>query len=290
MTVHNTSRVAFRAASVADIEAEHAVFVAAEGELLARHGFSWPKPPPLEGFIPTQRHILRHDADRSFVAEADGRVVGFAAVLRRGEACYLASLFVEPAVQGMGVGRRLLELAFESAPARRMTITDAIQPVSNALYAKFGLLPMTPILSFRGRSALGTPGDLVPGPPERAALALLDRSAYGFDRAVDHAFWGAEATPTLWSRDGEPVAFSYRWANGRIGPLAGRDATSAADALRAELGRQPDGLVQVPGTARALVEVALAAGLRFVSTPGLLLLSDGVEMPRSLAISGYGLM
>jgi GNAT superfamily N-acetyltransferase len=266
------------------------VFVAAEGELLARHGLGWPEPPPLERSSPARLHILRHDPDRSFVAEAEGRVVAYAAVIVRGGTCFLASLFVEPAFQGFGVGRRLLELVFDGAPEPRMTITDAIQPVSNALYAKFGLLPMTPILSLEGRSTFDPSGDLVPGAPEPADLAALDLAAYGFDRSVDHRFWSAEATPTLWSRDGEPVAYSYRWPNGRIGPLAGRDPSSAADALRAELGRHPEALIQVPGTSRTLVRTALVAGLRFVSTPGLLLLSDEIEVPRSLAISSYGLM
>ena len=208
----------------------------------------------------------------------------------RGETWFLAGLFIDPGHQGLGVGRRLLELALAGAPAHRMTISDAIQPVSNALYAKHGLLPTTPILAFKGPATVDTPSDLVASEPTAAALVLLDRAAYGFDRAVDHAFWAAEATPTLWLRDGAPVAYSYRWPRGRIGPVAGRDEASAAAALQAELARQPDPSVEIPGTSRSLVRVALAAGLRIVPPPGLLLISDGVEPPRSLAISSYGLL
>lgn len=134
------------------------------------------------------------------------------------------------------------------------------------------------------------PSGLVASEPTPAALALLDRAAYGFDRAVDHAFWAAQATPTLWRRDGEPVAYSYAWPRGRVGPVGGRDEASAAAALRAELARQPESSVEIPGTSRSLVRVALAAGLRIAPPPGLLLLSDGVEPPRSLAISSYGLL
>jgi hypothetical protein len=181
-------------------------------------------------------------------------------------------------------------LALTDAPGRRMTISDAIQPVSNALYAKHGLFPTTPILAFRGRASLDVATDLVAasetGP---SALAMLDRAAYGFDRSVDHAFWAGQAEPTLWLREGEPVAYSYRWPRGRIGPLAGRDEAAAAAALAAELGRQPRHLVEIPGTSAALVRVAVEAGLRLVAPPGLLLLSDGVEPPRSLAISSYRL-
>jgi hypothetical protein len=118
---------------------------------------------------------------------------------------------------------------------------------------------------------------------------MLDRAAYGFDRSLDHLYWAAQAAPTLWLRSGKPVAYSYRWATGRVGPLAGRDGASAGAALEAELARQPDAVVQIPGTSRSLVRVAVAAGLRLVAPPGLLLVSDEVEPPRTLAISSYGL-
>ena len=47
--------------------------------------------------------------------------------------------------------------------------------------------------------------------------------------------------------------------------------------------------LDVPGSARELVETALAAGLRIAGPPGLLLLSRGLEPPRALVISGYWL-
>jgi hypothetical protein len=61
-----------------------------------------------------------------------------------------------------------------------------------------------------------------------------------------------------------------------IGPVAGRDPTSAAHALQTELARRSreQVAVAIPGSATALVEVAVTAGLRF-SDPGLLLLVAG---------------
>ena len=282
-----TVSIAYRAATETDIEAEHAVFASAEGDLLERHGFGWAEAPSLDRVAPILRHLRRHDADRCFVATAEDKIVGFSAALERDETWFLAAMFVEPTFQGRGIGRRLFEFAFEGAPARRITITDAIQPVSNALYAMHGLLPTTPILTFEGRRVPGAPTDLVAAPPTALGLAQLDALAYGFDRAVDHGFWATEATPTLWLRNGAPVAYSYRWSNGRIGPLAGADEVSAAAALRAELARQDEPWVEIPGTSRTLVETALAAGMRIAPPPGLLLLADGAEPPRSLAISSY---
>ena len=130
-------------------------------------------------------------------------------------------------------------------------------------------------------------------PPESAALATLDRGAYGFDRAVDHRFWGERAAQAnLWLLGGEPIAYAYVDGQGLIGPLAGRDGAAAALALRAELARRASQPAEVllPGTAHSLVETALASGLRLTGPPGLLLLSGGADPPQALAISGYWLL
>jgi hypothetical protein len=39
-----TPRIAYRAATEDDVEAEYAVVIAAEGDLLRRHGFDWGQP------------------------------------------------------------------------------------------------------------------------------------------------------------------------------------------------------------------------------------------------------
>lgn len=295
MTTDTTARaspalVTYRRATDGDVPGEHAVFVRAEGQLLDRHGFSWPTPPPLESFAPTLLHLIRHDGERCFVAEAAGRVVGYAAGIIRGDWWFLAALFIDPDFQGRGVGRTLLERAMAGAPARRMTIADAIQPVSNALYARHGLLPLTPVLIFSGTATTTRASGLEAGPPDPATLATLDQAAYGFDRTVDHEFWASRASATVWRRRGAPVAYSYRWPNGRIGPLAGLDEAAAAGALRGELASSPEATITIPGTSRSLVRVAIESGLRLCAPPGLLLVSDGFEAPSTLAIASYGLM
>ncbi len=282
-------RVQYRPTAETDIPAMHRVFVTAEGELLARHGFLWPEPPPVDRVAPSHRHLLALDADRAHVAVVDGEVVGYGTAFVRGDTWFLASLFIDPGFQGLGIGARLIELAAVDAPSRRLTITDSIQPVSNALYTRFGMLPTTPILTFTGTPRSAGRSDLVPSAPDPEALAVLDAAAYAFDRAVDHAFWAGQASGTVWSRDGRPVAYSYRWPNGRIGPVAGIDGSTAGHALAAELARVESAFVQIPGTSRGLVRAALAAGLRLDAPAGLLLTSDEAPAPTSLAISSYGL-
>jgi GNAT superfamily N-acetyltransferase len=264
-----------RPTTVADLPALHAVFVAAISGVFAPHGFEAPGS-PLEVFANQQRHVLETGA--SVVAEDDGRLLGFGASWERDHHWFLASLFVDEAAQGSGIGTALLDAVWGTASQRR-TITDAIQPVSNALYGRRGLLPATPILTFTGRPHAEGP-ELRPGP---ADLAAIDLAAYGFDRAVDHAYWERHAQRTTW-----PGAYAYVFPGGSIGPVAGLDAGAAARALAAELARAEGAVrLRIPGSSRALVEVALAAGLRLDPVPGLLLLSETVQPPTALAIGGY---
>ena len=209
------------------------------------------------------------------------RTLGFASSWQRGDDWFLASLFVDPEAHGRGIGNALLDSVWGEAATRR-TITDAIQPISNGLYGRRGLVPVTPVLGFTGRPRGAAEP---PARPEPADLGAIDGAAYGFDRAVDHAYWQQHARRTTWAR-----AYSYAFPGGEIGPVAGLDAAAAARALAGELARaEGEVRLRVPGSSRALVEVALAAGLQPTHVPGLLLLSESVAPPTALAIAGYAL-
>jgi GNAT superfamily N-acetyltransferase len=283
--------VEIRRASEDDLPAQLEVFRAAIGELFARHGLPPPNP-TRERFENQQRHLLAHDAERSFVAVERRSVVGFAAAFMRGEAWFLSSLFVRPEAQGLGVGRALLDRAWAEEAQSRRTMTDAIQPASNGLYARRGLVPTTPVFRLVGRPGRApAPPRLDASEPDDDALVALDDAAYGFRRAPDHGYWRRLARSTLWRRGSEPVAYSYAWPSGHLGPVAGRDGEAAAAALTAELARGAGAGVSVlvPGSARRVLESALAAGLRISGPPGLLLLSEGLESPTALAPGGFAL-
>ena len=68
-------------------------------------------------------------------------------------------LFVEPGQQERGLGRRLLEKVLAgSDDAMHATCTDSVQPVSNALYSRFGMVPRVPVLELVGRMEHPIPG------------------------------------------------------------------------------------------------------------------------------------
>jgi GNAT superfamily N-acetyltransferase len=281
-----------RRTRTADLPALHDIFIEAIAEVYRPHGFD-PPAPPLEVFANQQRHVLAHDEERCAVAEDGGEPVAFASAWARGDTWFLASLFVRPRAQGRGIGRALLDAVWGDGFARRQTITDAIQPVSNVLYGRRGLLPVTPVLSFGGRARVGPDAAVEPQPAggDDAALREIDAAAYGFDRALDHAYWSGLARRTLWRRDGRTVAYSYVFPGSAIGPVAGVDGPAAAWALAAELARAGgDVRVRMPGSSRELVATALAAGLVLAPTPGLLLLGPRSAAPTSLAIGSYTLL
>ena len=280
--------VELRPTTAADLPALHALFRAAIGGVFLPHGFESPAP-PIDVFATQQRHLI--DTGTALTAEADGTIVAFASAWTRGDDWFLASLFVAPSAQGRGLGAALLDAVWDDDVLRRRTITDAIQPVSNALYGRRGLIPVTPVLAFSG-TPTGARGLLEPlDGADKGALAAIDAAAYGFDRAADHAYWSSIAPRTLWARDGAVVAYSYAFPGGATGPVAGLTAVDAADALDSALAvaTGPVG-VRLPGSARDVAAVALRCGLRLSPTPGLLLCSAGAEPPTALAIGSFTLL
>jgi GNAT superfamily N-acetyltransferase len=273
--------VELRPATPDDVEAMHRLFLVSIAEVFRPHGFE-PPAPPLDVFANQQLHV--QGTGHALVATApDGHLLGYAGAWSRDGDWFLASLFVSPDAQGRGVGSALLDGVW-GEHARRRTITDAIQPVSNVLYGRRGLLALTPILWFGGLPAVRP--DVPPAAAEETvSLAAIDLAAYGFDRSVDHTYWERLARRTV-----SAGAYSYAFPGGSIGPVAGETPAAAAAALTAELARAEEPVaLRIPASSRALVEVALRAGLRLSPVPGLLLGSACLQPPSALAIGGYTL-
>ena len=77
-------------------------------------------------------------------------------------------LFVLPEHQGSGVGRELLARVLPADPEiARATATDSAQPISNALYATYGIVPRMPLLDLSG----------LPERPEAFGVAAFGRGS-----------------------------------------------------------------------------------------------------------------
>ena len=270
---------------------------------------------------PAHRHYLRHDGERFWVAEAvveeltrggggslgsTGRqIVAWGSGLVRGDWWFLSSLFVLPEAQGIGIGRRLFDLTATGAPpgATRATVTDSLQPISNTLYARRGLLPREVLVQIGGqpRPGLRPPrlGRLELEPLTAASVADLreiDAAASGLDRSVDHEYYLTVSGRRGWllRRAGRPVAYVMLRPDGWIGPAASVRAadiyTATAYALSvlsaAGAAKVLSGVTgRCEGAQRALWE----AGLVFETTPGLLLASRPFGRLDRYLPASYGL-
>jgi GNAT superfamily N-acetyltransferase len=262
-------------------------------------------PPDNPGLRRLHAHTLATDPDRFLVAERDSRVVAFGSAVQRGPLWFLSMLFIDPAEQSRGLGRRLLndlraprgprpaddaarpdlDPGANEAPAVLATATDSAQPISNGLYASLGIIPRMPLINVVGRPRDGWTPPRLPagivvaplddGPATERDIDALDRELLGFAHAEDHAFARRERPSVYGYRDGDGRLQGYGYTSpvGRIGPVAVRDVELLAPVLGHLLSAvQPRGAsaVWLPGDAGSAVGLALEAGLRFEDFPLLL--------------------
>lgn len=283
------------------------VFKSALNELYRRYNLPEVTAPEAV-FVPLHRHLLHCDGPRFWVAEADGRLAGWGAGMVRGDWWYLAALFVLPEFQGRGVGRTLLQHARTDAPSpatRAATITDALQPVSNTLYAHHGLLPWLPVLGLVGRpSPVATPPipkgyDVVRLDPELLEeVRLIDERVTGLDRTPDHAYLlSTEGGRHGWllRRNGRSDGYIYMSQSGLVGPAAsvrpGVMALLMQFALATLNERGAERVyAAVPGPNVEAQRILVKAGLVFEDCPGLLLVSRPFGRFDRYVIAAYGLM
>ena len=215
---------------------------------------------------------LRHDPDGFWVAEADGALVGFGIAVQREHVWYLAALHIRPAYQSRGIGAEIIRRQLAAArPGSLLTVgADARNPVSNALYGRFGMFPETPLVEVSGVPWSSDTGILRPGAPAPDELAAIDRAVLGVARPEDHAFWGS--VPGLHAfavmRGDRPVGYAYVQADGAIGPIAVLDPADLGDAVEASIGVAAElgatsARVRIPGAARGAIERMLDHGWRY---------------------------
>ncbi len=259
-------------------------------------------------------HTLASDPDRFWVAvDREGEVSGFASATLREGLWFLAMLFVRPGTQASGVGQALLDRAqagrdvdpggpavpgpdepFDTGIHTWGMCTDAAQPISNALYARRGMVPRIPAWRLVGEvrrwSAVPPlPASLEAVPFERAEadgpegtrrlaelLGGLDRELIGSAHPAEHGFLRREGRSgfLVRERDGGRVhGYVYGSGSGRLGPMAALDPALHPQLIGVAVRETPMlGAVAmwVPGTADRATRALLDAGLRFDGFPGLI--------------------
>ena len=308
---------AYRPARESDLDACAQLHKAAVDDYQARLA----QPPMPDDLLPLRRllaHLLAADPERFWVATVRGdgggeRLVGFASATVREGLWFLAMLFVQPGSQAVGLGRALMDRAQAgrdvdpggpAVPGPDDPVdtgihtwgmcTDAAQPISNALYARRGMVPRIPAWRLIGEvrrwSAVPPlPASLEAVPFEAIAsgepdgerrladvVDALDRELIGAAHPQDHAWLRREGRAGFLVRErhnGSVAGYVYGSGRGRLGPVAALDPALHPALLGVAVRDTPMlGTVAmwVPGSADVATRALLDAGLRLDGFPGLI--------------------
>ena len=245
---------------------------------------------------------------------------------------FLAMLFVLPEVQAGGLGQALMDRAqagrdvdpggpgvpgpddaFDTGIHTWGMCTDAVQPISNGLYARRGMVPRIPIWRLFGEVRRWSAVPQLPGSLEAVAfetvagtepdgerrlqgiLEDLDREVIGSAHPEDHDFLRREGRVGFLVRDrgdGRPTGYVYGSGVGRMGPLLALDPALHPGLVGVAVRETPalgPVALWVPGTADLATRAMLDAGLRLDGFPGLICWSRPTHpfdryLPISLAV------
>lgn len=150
--VEEPESASIRAYREDDLEA---VLAAWENASRGAHAFLGPEHLARERHQVAEVHLRQAD---TWVAELDGRVVGFVALVGN----EVGGLFVEPAFQGRGVGRALMDKARELHGELEVEVFEANRP-ARRFYAAYGFEPQSArlhetghrLVRLRHRAAVG---------------------------------------------------------------------------------------------------------------------------------------
>ncbi len=219
---------------------------------------------------PLWDHLARTAAE-FWVAEAEGRIIGYARSIVRDGTQELTEYFILPGEQSQGVGRELLARAFPPQGARHRSIIATLDMRAQVRYLKAGVYPRFPLQYFSRRpEPVKIEADLslaaiTPSAESLRALAEVDRAVLGYHRDVDHQWLMADRRGYFLRRGGRAAGYAY--VGHRSGPMAMLndadipDALALAEADAAAHGQEDFG-VEVPMINRRAVDHLLKRGYR----------------------------
>lgn len=220
--------------------------------------------------------LVRTDGPGCWVAERDGRLLGFATSLRRETLWALVTYAVVPGEQGRGIGRSILDAALQhSVGCLRGMISSSSDAGAVRRYqaAGFDLHPQMVLSGTVDRSAAPPlTGVRTATRADRELMDSADRRCRGAGRGDDHDLLTARSAAALVLETRAASGYVYV-DDRRVLALAATSRGAASTLLWAAM-LTVDGAVEVPhvtGANQWALRVGLAAGLT-VRTEGYLAL------------------
>jgi len=217
---------------------------------------------------------LEQTASGDWVAEDDDQgLVGWARSVERDSHLQLTHFFVKTAVQGGGVGRALLDLAFPLDRGRQRSIVATANPRALSLYLRDNVSFQGMAFIFNGEPRIREfDSDLEIERAEASSKTLesisaIDAQVLGYRRLIDLEFFMNNQPTFLFRRSGRLVAYAFGCAGNSGGPAAALDPEDLptllyqieSSAHQAEL----DSLsLMIPAVAKRAVSWALNSGYR----------------------------
>lgn len=163
-------------------------------------------------------------AEQCWVAEDEGKIVGYARAILRDGVRQLTEYFVHPTYQSAGVGHGLISRTFPKKGADYRIIIATTDLRAQARYMKERVFPRFPIFHFsRMPEEITVPYAIVAEPVTASPevfdlLNEIDKQVLGFQRPKDHAWLLKNRRGYIYVSDGDAVGYGYLGPNS--GPFA----------------------------------------------------------------------
>ena len=171
-----------------DVDVVAHVIVRAFNTVNARYGYPSEFPEPYAAVL-LVRFYLSQDPDGCLVAERDGAILGSIFARRRGDVVTIGPVSTDPAGQGMGVGRRMMQAVFDLYPdaASFRLVQAAFNKESYSLYSRTGFVAVEAMVRLDRAAAPVTPEEdeshvRRATAEELQAVVGLDRRLLGVER------------------------------------------------------------------------------------------------------------
>ncbi len=262
-----------RAMESADLPRVSAIFKSAFNEMYRRRGFG-PVVADQSVGAAIAGAYRSHDPEHCLVVARGDRVVGSGFLHVRGATAGAGPITIDPAQQGSGCGRVLMEeicaRADRDGVRSLRLIQDAFNEVSFCLYGRVGFVgretlvrggfPIRPDLGVRSLARRASRRDGID------AIVALERDLIGFDRARDYDLLGRMGEIFVLP-DGAGVRGSLvRMVRGGVavlGPIVSRDLDGALDLIQAagaDLPLRTEFRLLIPATRSDLLSACYDAG------------------------------
>ena len=185
-----------------------------EGSRAVNERYGFPPPfPSLEVATQSVAGFIRHPSIFGVVAEADGGpIVGFNFLSERDPIRAVGPIVIDPAIQGHGVGRRLMDVVLERARGARgvRLVQDSFNVVSLSLFAALGFDARENLVVFSGAASNEPPSSWEIRSLTTSDIAgceALHESVHGYPRTQELRDALATGTPIVALRDGRVRAY-----------------------------------------------------------------------------------